>query len=132
MSQSEFRDHHRRAEGYFQLGMFADAWEVLEDLPPADRTEPLTLELRLRILTRLEKWELGEHVARVLVTSAVEPAKCRETVARFYHAHARALALAGDSTASKDQIRAAVEAWPEIRRELVEDERLGALWGTAE
>lgn len=90
---------------------------------------PRTLELRLRILTALERWKLGGQIAGVLVCSDVEREKCRDTAGRFYHAHARALSLAGDMAAFQKQIRAAVEAWPGIKGDLVEDRELAALWG---
>jgi hypothetical protein len=69
-----------RAEGFFELGMHQEAWNTLEELPPIDRVEPLVLELRLRILTALEEFGLGESIASVLVSRAIEPARCRETV----------------------------------------------------
>lgn len=116
------------AEGYHDLGMHEDAWNVLEELPPIDKTEPLVLELRLRILTAMNRWELGDHIANVLIGSMIEPEKCRETVARFRHAHARALSLQGDREGSRKQIAAAVDAWPWIRADLVNDDDLASLW----
>ena len=74
-------DDITRAEGFFELGMHNEAWNETEELPPIDRAEPLVLELRLRILTALSQWELGASIANVLECSAVEPARCRETVA---------------------------------------------------
>ena len=65
------------------------------------------LELRLRIATALEKWSLGE-----VLVSALDDG---ETVAKFHHAYARHLSLAGDWERSREQIRAAVAAWPGIR-----------------
>jgi len=83
----------------------------------------------LRVLTALSQWELGEHVANILVASAIEPEKCRETVARFYHAHARCLCDAGDYEGARGEMREASLAWPEIRIELVDDDGLAAaLW----
>lgn len=116
------------AEGYFDLGMFEDAWNVTEELPPIDRTEPLALELRLRILTGLSQWELGEHIANVLVSSAVKPQKCRETVAKFRHGYARYLCQTGMIVLAKEQIRLAVEAWEPIRKEIVDDDGLAMVW----
>lgn len=99
-----------RAEGYFELGMQQEAWDALEELPPIDRTDPLVLELKLRILTALSQWELGESVANVLITSAPEPARCRETCARFHHARARYLCETGDHEAARLAMRAASDA----------------------
>lgn len=118
------KEQLNRAEGFLQLGMVSEAWEETENLPPIDRVEPLVLEIRLRILTQAGNWELGGHLASVLVTSAIKPEKCRETVARFHYGHARALCEAGDNAAARQAIRAASEAWPDLRLEMVNDKRL--------
>ena len=125
----ELNEELTRAEGFFELGMLNDAWNQTEELPPIDRVEPLVLELRLRILTALEKFELGESIASVLVSSAIEPARCHETVARFHHARARHLCAKGDNEAARLAMRAASDVWPDIRIEMVDDPRLAAaLW----
>jgi hypothetical protein len=48
------RERLTRGEGFFELGMFEEAWAETEELPPIDRTEPLVLELRLRVAAALE------------------------------------------------------------------------------
>ena len=106
MSSSTFS----QAEGYADLGLHERAWHTLEQLPPSARTKSPVLELRLRILTSMERWQLGESIARVLASAKVDCDKCLETVARFHHAYAPHLSLAGDGTASREQIRAAVAA----------------------
>jgi len=108
--------------------MYDQSWQEIENLAPLDRIEPPALELRLRILTATERWELGESIAAVLISSAIDRDKCLETCARFRHAYARALSLAGDGEASREQIRAAIKAWPEIRLAIVDDVELEALW----
>ena len=80
-----------RAEGFFLLRMLSDAWEVTEEMAPIDRIEPLVLELRLRILTESGRWELGGHLAGVLIASAIKPKMCRELDRR----HTRKLAPVG-------------------------------------
>jgi hypothetical protein len=55
--------------------------------------------------------------------------KCLETAARFHHTYARHLSIAGDWESSREQIRAAIAAWPGIRPTLVDDPELEALWG---
>ena len=115
-----------RAEGYLQLGMLSEAWSATEDLPPIDRVEPLVLEVRLRILTKRGDWELGGHLAGVLVTSAIEAEKCRETVARFYYGQACALCKEGKNDDARVAIRAGSDAWPNLRLEMVNDRRLEA------
>ncbi len=105
-----------RAEGFADLGMCERAWAELEELPPDARIDSRVLELRLRIATALEKWSLGEVLVNVLESG--------ETVARFHHAYARHLSLAGDGDASLVQIRAAVKAWSGIRLAIVDDVKI--------
>ena len=116
------------AEGYLELGMFEDAWAATEGLPPEERTAPLVLELRLRVLTAMEKWDLGEHLASLVTKSEVKPKKCRKTVARFRHAFARHLGESGETDRAKAQVKLAVETWNPIRAEIVEDDGLEGAW----
>ena len=84
---SDFQQTIQQAEGYLELGMIPEAWEATETLEPLDRCEPLAVEIRLRIATQAEHWELGEGLANVLLFSEVEPERCRETCTRFHHAN---------------------------------------------
>ena len=113
------------AQGYLDLGMHEDAWAATEDLPPEARTQPAVLELRLRILTSMEKWDLADELARVLWSSDME--SHRTTVARFHHAHARALCAEGKVREARRAVRLAVEAWEPVRAEIVEDDGLEAV-----
>lgn len=45
--------------GYLHLGMFQDASEELDKLPPTIRSAPLVLEARLVLLVEMERWEEG-------------------------------------------------------------------------
>jgi predicted Zn-dependent protease len=45
------------ARGYFELGLFEDAWAELDKLEPKATAHPETLLLRLDILLALERWE---------------------------------------------------------------------------
>ena len=45
------------ARGYFELGLFEDAWMELDKLEPKVTQHPETLLLRLDILLALERWE---------------------------------------------------------------------------
>lgn len=105
--------------GYFELGMFTDAWELIETLLPDEKTEAPVLDLRLRILTALSQWDLGEHIASILLSGGEES---RKAIARFHHARARALWQSGDYDSARDHFRLAVEAWRGIQKELSDDD----------
>jgi tetratricopeptide (TPR) repeat protein len=52
--------------GYIDLGMFEDAWEELETLPPELRANGAVLDLRITIYHRLGKWESARMLAESL------------------------------------------------------------------
>jgi len=45
------------ARGYFELGLYEDAWKELDKLEPKATAHPETLLLRLDILLALHRWE---------------------------------------------------------------------------
>ncbi len=53
----EVREKMEAAHGFHELGMYDDAWTVLDDLPPEDKSHPLVVLLRLDILLGLEQWD---------------------------------------------------------------------------
>jgi len=44
------------AEGYFELGMYREAWKFIEALEPSVRTHPLAILLKIDILAARRKW----------------------------------------------------------------------------
>jgi len=53
----EVREKMEAAHGYHELGMYTDAWTVLDDLPPEDKAHPLVVLLRLDILVGMDRWD---------------------------------------------------------------------------
>jgi hypothetical protein len=51
------RETMEAAHGYHELGMYADAWTVLDDLPPEDKAHPIVMLLRLDILLGMDRWD---------------------------------------------------------------------------
>ena len=45
------------ARGVFDLGMFTDAWNELEELAPETRHRPQVILMRVMIYNNLERWE---------------------------------------------------------------------------
>lgn len=56
------------AHGYLELGMYQEAWEALEALPPEERHEPHVLVVRMEIYRALKKYEAMASVAEHLTT----------------------------------------------------------------
>jgi tetratricopeptide (TPR) repeat protein len=61
MNQS---DQITTAEGLFELGMLDEAWEHLEEIEPRHRADSEVLAMRLRILERMEHFDMGLEIAR--------------------------------------------------------------------
>ena len=57
------------AHGYFDLGLFTEAWETLDVLPVEVRESNEAMELRLKILAATERWEKLEWLAEGLTES---------------------------------------------------------------
>ena len=58
------------AHGYFDLGLFTEAWETLDALPVEVRESNEAMELRLKILAATERWEKCQFLAEGLVQSS--------------------------------------------------------------
>lgn len=61
-----------RASGYLSLGMFQDAWDELENLPPESRTHDPVLELKVIIYQNMGKWESARVLAESLAKRCPE------------------------------------------------------------
>jgi hypothetical protein len=61
MNQSE---HITTAEGFFELGMLEEAWAQLEEIEPRHRADSEVLAMRLRILERMKRFDMGLEIAR--------------------------------------------------------------------
>ena len=64
--------HLQAAIGYLQLGMFEDANDELEELPPDLRASDEVLALRIEIYQRLAKWESARVLAESLAKRSPE------------------------------------------------------------
>lgn len=60
------------AHGYIDLGMFQEAWDELESLPPELRAGNAVFEIRLEIFQRMQKWESARMLAESLAKQAPE------------------------------------------------------------
>ena len=70
-------------KGFLLGGMLQDAWDQLEEIEPRLRATKEVLELRVKILMAMEKWELALEIANALcrsfpdsVTACIEAANC--------------------------------------------------------
>ena len=52
-----FGSSYQLAEGYYELGLYVDAWEQLDKLPVEDLAEADILSFRLTLLLALNRWD---------------------------------------------------------------------------
>jgi predicted Zn-dependent protease len=99
------REKIEPAYGYHGLGLHHDAWTVLDDLSPEEKTHPLVALLRLDILLALHRYD--DAVA--LGTGA-----CRQwpILDGFFFKTATALMHLGDHAKAKDLLLAGPESLP--------------------
>ena len=71
-AMNELRQRLTAASGYLDLGMFQDAWDELESLPPEMCADDAVFEIRIAILTRLGKWESARILAESLAKRSPE------------------------------------------------------------
>ena len=58
--------------GFITLGMYQDAWDELENLPPEFRADDVVLALRIEIFHGLQKWESSRVLAESLAKRSPE------------------------------------------------------------
>ena len=52
-----FENQVRSSQGYYELGMLAEAWEELEAIDAEHRDDPLVIQMRLLLLLKEARWE---------------------------------------------------------------------------
>ena len=115
-----------KADGLAALGLNGDAWDVLESLLPADRMLPAVLAVQLKICQGLERWELGQDVAR-RIAPGDEPHH-REAAGRFHLAHAIAQCASSDVLGARVAVWVMSLVWPEGREVALDSHDLAAIW----
>ena len=114
------------ADGLASLGLYSDAWEVLESLPPTDRVLPAALAVRLMVCLGMARWELGQEVVRCIGPG--DASKHREAAGRFHLGHAIALCAAGEVQLARGAFEALSAVWPEGRALALDCGALAAVW----
>src|SRR5690242_14162835 len=81
--------------GFLELGMPADAWLVLEQLPCDTRMDSEMIGARLLVLAKLKKWELGADMVNLI--SREHPVAPRAAAGAYLLAHAAEMCLCGQT-----------------------------------
>jgi hypothetical protein len=126
MSPDDFERAISEARGYAEIGLWQDAWECLENLPPSDRALPAALAVRLSVCAGLHRWEMGTEIVRLF--SPGLPLDLREAAGRYHLAHAESLCAAGSIASAKEAVRELSIVWPEGRELALDAKALAAIW----
>lgn len=110
-----------QAEGYLELGMFVEAWNALEELPPEQRTFPQVFAFRVKILVALRKVADARIVAQGMAEKFPEVPESWQALALVYLAE-------GDKKNSKRALRKSFELSPSSRLDVLDDDRFDDLW----
>ncbi|MEM7600638.1 MAG: hypothetical protein AAF357_04390 [Verrucomicrobiota bacterium] len=68
----------REALGYFELGMFDDAWSAIEELPLRRLNDVDVLALRFEVLAATQQWDYLASIARNSARAYPEEARLAE------------------------------------------------------
>ena len=109
------------AQGYFDLGLFTDAWKTLDGLPAKVRESNEAMELRLKILAATERWEKLQWLAEGLTVSTPGWAS-----PWFYLAMGKA--KTGHVQEAKEAIEKLVDIAPDWRLKVLEDPAFEMVW----
>lgn len=103
----------REAEGFAELGLWQDAWDAIDELPPDERMKPAALRLRLEICSYLEAWEPGSAVAKLLSEGDETD---RKAAGCYYRELAKLYIAHGEIDSARVALRDRVSAWPGASR----------------
>ncbi|MCW1912924.1 hypothetical protein OJ996_05030 [Luteolibacter sp. GHJ8] len=109
------------AEGFVDLSMWEDAWDILESLPHARGNGFKALRLRMNCCEHLHQWSMGFHIAVMLGEGS---ARDRHDAARFLHLLATRRAADDDLDGAVLALVTAASMCPAYRRSLLEDSDL--------
>ena len=143
------------AQGYYELGMFSDAWTALDDLPAQDKDHPLIIMLRLDILLALHRLDdavvLGSGACRqwpvvdgfyIITVAALiglsEYAKAKDLLlaapsslqqkASYWYDLSRCQSQTGDVLSARKSLRECIIRNKRFRAKALDDPDLEAVW----
>lgn len=145
------------AQGFYDLGLFNDAWAALDELPVEDAAHSQTIALRLDILLAMDRVDdaiaLGTGACRIwpqkeaffLKTAAAlmilddhdkakgllwaAPLSLRSR-AEYWYDLARCQARTGELEAAKKSLEECIRKDKEFRSRALDDPDLEAMWNT--
>ena len=115
----------QEARGILELGMYRDAWSIIEKLPAAARMTPQALAVRLLVCAGLEIWDMGLKLARNVTPEY--PLDARKAAGHCHLGYAEGLWRRGDLAGAIKAARAGLKIWPEGRAVALQSEALAEI-----
>jgi len=85
--------HLTAAEGYLEMGMFLAADAALDEIAPEFRHFPQVLNIREKIYEGMERWDMAQEIAKVLMGAEPDSPRRATCLARVTR-HAQSLEAA--------------------------------------
>jgi hypothetical protein len=109
------------AEGLVIIGLYQDAWDTIEELPPEFETLPRVLRVRLACCIGLDAWERGSEIASLMAQMDLE--RTTSTTLRPSGSPSAIPWERGLVTEAREVITRAIQASPKVREEILDDKR---------
>ena len=110
-----------KAEGFLDLGMGVDAWNILEDLPTDAKNHPDVLALRIRILSMEREWLKLSLLADGVLSAFPD-------LSGVWYDLGKARAQPGELEAARAALKRACELDAGLRLKALDDLELKAVW----
>lgn len=114
------------AAGYFSLGLYDVASELVNSQPDSIRRTPVVMMMRVACAIALSEFQTAETLSLKLSNG---PEKQREFAARVLHELAAIHHLIGNGIRARELIHHAIRIHPAQRTAILEDHQLEALVG---
>ena len=113
-----------KAQGLADLELWEDASAALDELSPADQSSPAAIRLRLDCAIGLERWNAVRELAGHLSRGSDED---RRAAATAFRVLAGVAVRSRQIEAAGELVRLTIEAWPDARRDVMDDPELSEL-----
>jgi hypothetical protein len=156
MSRDEEGRICQAAEGYADLGLVAEAWELLDSLPIEAKLTKLVIALQVKLLVKAQEFLKASFLAETLCRMGLDDpenlvlvaelrfrggdargalewlegimGRC-ENSADFHYLKAQCQTATGDIEGVKDTLHLLGQRWPELRLHIIEDPSFNAIFG---
>ncbi|HEX2750233.1 MAG TPA: hypothetical protein VHM91_19655 [Verrucomicrobiales bacterium] len=114
------------AEAKLLLGLYSEAWELIDSLPFDAEDNPRAVAVKLMICEGRKDWEEGKRLAEGVTVKC--SANERQAAGRFLLSLAMATKESGDYKGARAAVVALCRVWPEGKHLALGSKELSVLW----